>query len=58
MGDKKNPFHVIIYDYKMPKMNGVELLEKIRNMSPETIQVMLTGQTEMETVISLINQGP
>lgn len=55
--DKNNPFHVIVSDYKMPKMNGVELLEKVRNMAPETIQIMLTGQAEMEAIISLINQG-
>jgi len=55
--DKKNPFHVVVSDYKMPKMNGVELLEKVRNMAPETIQIMLTGQAEMEAIINLINQG-
>ncbi len=50
-------FHVIVSDYKMPKMNGVELLEKVRGISPETIQIMLTGQAEMDAVIDLINKG-
>ncbi len=54
---KDKPFHVIVSDYKMPKMNGVELLEKVRNISPETIQIMLTGQADMEAIINLINKG-
>ncbi len=54
---KEKPFQVIVSDYKMPRMNGVELLEKVRNMAPETIQIMLTGQAEMEAIINLINKG-
>lgn len=52
-----NTINVIVSDYKMPKMNGVELLEKARLISPETIQIMLTGHAEMESIIELINKG-
>lgn len=55
--EKSPTFHVIISDYKMPKMNGVELLEKVRSISPETIQIMLTGQADMQAIINLINKG-
>ena len=54
---KTEPFQVIVSDYKMPGMNGVELLEKVRKLSPDTIQIMLTGQAEMQAVIDLINKG-
>ncbi len=47
---------VIVSDYKMPQMNGVELLEKVKTLSPETVQIMLTGQAEMTAVINLINK--
>lgn len=47
---------VIVSDYKMPQMNGVELLEKVKEISPETVQIMLTGQAEMNAVINLINK--
>ncbi len=50
-------FQVIISDFKMPKMNGVELLEKVRSLSPDTIQIMLTGQADLEAIINLINKG-
>ncbi len=51
------PPTVIITDYKMPGMNGVELLAKFRELSPDTVQIMLTGQAEMQAVIELINKG-
>jgi len=47
---------LIVSDYKMPQMNGVELLEKVKTLSPDTVQIMLTGQAEMDAVISLINR--
>jgi response regulator RpfG family c-di-GMP phosphodiesterase len=47
---------VIVSDYKMPQMNGAELLEKVKTISPETVQIMLTGQAEMDAVINLINK--
>jgi len=55
--EKDHFFKVIISDYKMPKMNGVELLEKVREISPEMIQIMLTGQADMQAIIDLINKG-
>lgn len=54
---KDRSFVVIVSDYKMPKMNGVELLEKARTISPDTVQIMLTGQAEIEAIIDLINKG-
>ncbi len=50
-------FPVIVTDYKMPGMNGVQLLEAARDVSPDTVQIMLTGQAEMQAVIDLINKG-
>lgn len=50
-------FTVIVSDYKMPVMNGVELLDQVRILSPETVQIMLTGQADMNAVIDLLNKG-
>ena len=50
-------FPVIVTDYKMPGMNGVELLDASKSISPDTVQIMLTGQAEMGAVIELINKG-
>lgn len=55
--NSSEPFHVIVVDYQMPGMNGVELLSIVRNISPDTIQIMLTGQADMQAIIDLINKG-
>jgi response regulator RpfG family c-di-GMP phosphodiesterase len=41
----------------MPVMNGVELLKTVKEISPDTVQIMLTGQADMNAVIDLINKG-
>lgn len=50
-------FTVIVTDYKMPKINGVQLLDQVRILSPETVQIMLTGHADMNAVIDLLNKG-
>lgn len=50
-------YQVIVTDYKMPVMNGVALLDRARAIAPDTTQIMLTGQAEMQAVIDLINKG-
>ncbi|TAL35706.1 MAG: response regulator [Spirochaetes bacterium] len=48
---------VIVSDYKMSGMNGVELLAAVGELSPDTVQIMLTGQADMQAIIDLINKG-
>ena len=48
---------LIISDHLMPQMTGIELLNRCRLLYPEVGRVVLTGQAEMETVISAINDG-
>jgi ActR/RegA family two-component response regulator len=51
------PFAVVVSDMRMPGMDGVQFLSRIKSMSPDTIRVMLTGNAEIETAISAINEG-
>ncbi|MBN1501208.1 MAG: response regulator [Spirochaetes bacterium] len=39
---------VIVTDYKMPGMNGIELLEKSRKLNPSVKTILLSGQSENE----------
>ncbi len=54
---KGDQFHVIISDQRMPEVTGVELLEKVREVSPNTMRILLTGYADMDAIISSINEG-
>lgn len=51
------PFSVIVADMRMPKMNGIELLTAVRDLYPDTIRLMLTGNVDQKTAIEAVNQG-
>lgn len=50
-------FSVIVSDQRMPEITGVELLEKTKTMQPETVRILLTGYTDLDSVIGAINRG-
>ncbi|HOJ28216.1 MAG TPA: response regulator [Spirochaetota bacterium] len=52
-----NEFSVIISDYRMPVMDGVVFLEKVKELSPDSVRVMLSGQADLQAVIDVINKG-
>ncbi len=55
--EQNGPFAVVISDFKMPGMNGVEFLTKAKEIGPDTIRIMLTGQAEEMTAAKAINDG-
>jgi C4-dicarboxylate-specific signal transduction histidine kinase len=48
---------VIVADQRMPGMNGVELLERVRNEYPDTVRLLMTAYTDMPAAIDSINRG-
>lgn len=50
-------FNVIVSDQRMPEMTGVEFLEKVKNVCPSTTRILLTGYTDIDSVIGAINRG-
>ena len=48
---------VIVSDHLMPEMTGLEFLKRCRLLYPDIGRVILTGQAEMQMVISAINEG-
>lgn len=54
---EKGPFAVIVSDMRMPEMNGVELLSKVKDLYPDTVRLMLTGNADQETAMDAVNTG-
>ncbi|HOK14396.1 MAG TPA: response regulator, partial [Candidatus Kapabacteria bacterium] len=54
---EQGDFAVIISDYRMPEMDGIELLHKVKEISPDTIRIILTGFADMQIAIEAINEG-
>lgn len=54
---KANKVAVVVSDHRMPGMEGVEFLSKVKEISPSTIRFMLTGYADIKSVIGAINNG-
>jgi CheY-like chemotaxis protein len=54
---ESEPFAVVLTDMKMPQMSGLQFINKAREISPETVYMMLTGNQDVHTAISAINDG-
>lgn len=51
------PFAVVVSDMRMPEMDGVQFLAKVRANSPDTVRIALTGHADIETAINAVNEG-
>jgi two-component system nitrogen regulation response regulator NtrX len=54
---KNEDFDLILCDIKMPKMDGVEVLEAIKKIKPEIPMVMISGHGDIETAIQTMRLG-
>jgi DNA-binding NtrC family response regulator len=55
--EKNSPYAVVVSDMRMPGMNGIQLLSKVKASSPDTVRIILTGNADMETAVQAINEG-
>ena len=51
------PFAVVVSDYRMPVMNGVDFLARVKQVSPDTVRILLTGFADLKTAIEAVNKG-
>jgi response regulator RpfG family c-di-GMP phosphodiesterase len=56
---KKNwrNYSVVVVDMRMPGMDGVEFLAAVKDIAPDVVRIMLTGNAEQITAIEAVNQG-
>src|SRR5262249_12037788 len=51
---RRQRFDVIVSDMRMPEMSGVELLDRLRECSPDTVRILLTGQAGAEATMKAV----
>ncbi len=54
---QQRPFAVVVSDMKMPGMDGIQFLAKVKESWPDATRIMLTGLTDVKTAIDAVNDG-
>jgi response regulator RpfG family c-di-GMP phosphodiesterase len=54
---QRGPYAVVVSDMQMPHMNGVEFLSRVKQLAPDTVRVMLTGNADQRTAVDAVNNG-
>ena len=53
----QNTVQVIVSDQRMPEMSGTEFLSRVKDLHPQTIRIVLSGYSEVETITQAVNRG-
>jgi YesN/AraC family two-component response regulator len=53
----ENEVHIIVTDMRMPEMSGLDLLRIVKEKYPQIVRVVLSGYTQVTTLLTAINQG-
>lgn len=54
---QEGPFAVIVSDMRMPGMDGVQFLARVKELTPASVRIMLTGNSDQHTAMEAVNQG-
>ncbi|MDN3493474.1 sigma-54-dependent transcriptional regulator [Winogradskyella bathintestinalis] len=54
---KKEDYDLVLCDIKMPKMDGIEVLEAVKKVKPETPVVMISGHGDLDTAVNTMRLG-
>ena len=55
--DASGPYSVVVSDMQMPGMNGAQFLAKVRQTTPDTVRMLLTGYTDLNAAMDAVNEG-
>ncbi|KDE41226.1 Response regulator [Nitrincola lacisaponensis] len=53
----QQPIDLVISDMRMPGMSGAEFLEQVASLYPDTVRILLTGYSDIESTIAAVNRG-
>ena len=57
MNNLNDPFPVIVSDYDMPGMNGIQFLSEVRKISNHTTRIMITANTDIKIAVNAVSEG-
>lgn len=52
-----DPFAVIVSDFRMPGLDGIQFLAQAKAISPDSVRILLTGHADLGTAIEAVNNG-
>jgi response regulator RpfG family c-di-GMP phosphodiesterase len=53
----RGPFAAVLTDMSMPAMDGIGFLTRVKELAPTTVRILLTGVTDLNTAIHVVNDG-
>jgi DNA-binding NtrC family response regulator len=51
------PYSIVLSDMRMPGMSGIEILARVREVSPESVRMVLTGEADFTAALRALNEG-
>ena len=54
---KKWSFNIALIDIKLPDMEGIKLLEKLKDAEPKMVKIIITGYPSLKSAIEAVNRG-
>lgn len=55
--EREGPFAVVLSDMRMPEMDGATFLSHVRSVAPDSVRMLLTGQTDFSSAVAAVNEG-
>lgn len=50
-------FDLVVSDYRMPRMNGIDFLKRVKDMQPDAVRLMLSSSHDFDTALGAINEA-